>query len=111
MWCRSGLGLFGQAQRLTLAALERRMPTGVTWSRPQGGMFVWVWLPEGMDGKVMLERALAEERVAFVPGKAFFATDAATLPSVQGMQKCAIEPGSTAHFANNPASVAGTILA
>ncbi len=64
---------YGSNARTILAALERHMPTGVTWSRPQGGMFVWVWLPEGMDGKVMLERALAEERVAFVPGEPFFA--------------------------------------
>jgi DNA-binding transcriptional MocR family regulator len=56
-----------------LSALEQHMPPGVTWSAPQGGMFVWIWLPEGMDGKVVLERALAEERVAFVPGEPFFA--------------------------------------
>jgi DNA-binding transcriptional MocR family regulator len=36
-------------------------------------MFVWVWLPEGMDGAVLLEKALEEERVAFVPGGPFFA--------------------------------------
>jgi len=64
---------YGANARTILAALERHMPAGVTWSRPQGGMFVWVWLPEGMDGKVVLERALAEERVAFVPGEPFFA--------------------------------------
>lgn len=64
---------YGSNARTILAALERHMPAGVTWSRPQGGMFVWVWLPEGMDGKVVLERALAEERVAFVPGEPFFA--------------------------------------
>lgn len=57
------------------AALERHMPEGVSWSRPQGGMFVWVKLPEGVDGAELLERALAEERVAFVPGAPFFAVD------------------------------------
>ena len=62
------------AKRETLlAALERYMPAGVTWTPPEGGMFVWLTLPEGMDGKVLLERALAEERVAFVPGAPFFA--------------------------------------
>jgi DNA-binding transcriptional MocR family regulator len=64
---------YGAKARTLLAALERHMPRGVTWSEPQGGMFVWVQLPEGMDGKVLLERALAEERVAFVPGAPFFA--------------------------------------
>ena len=59
--------------RTLLSALERHMPKGVSWTTPEGGMFVWVRLPEGMDGKVLLERALAEERVAFVPGEPFFA--------------------------------------
>jgi DNA-binding transcriptional MocR family regulator len=66
-------GAYGANARSILSALEQHMPPGVTWSSPQGGMFVWIWLPEGMDGKVVLERALAEERVAFVPGEPFFA--------------------------------------
>lgn len=57
-------------------ALARHMPLGVTWSRPQGGMFVWVQLPEGLDGAHLLQAALDEERVAFVPGAPFFAVDA-----------------------------------
>jgi DNA-binding transcriptional MocR family regulator len=64
---------YGANARTILSALEQHMPQGVTWSAPQGGMFVWIWLPEGLDGKVVLERALAEERVAFVPGEPFFA--------------------------------------
>ncbi|MEE4346142.1 MAG: PLP-dependent aminotransferase family protein, partial [Paracoccaceae bacterium] len=55
-----------------LSALAQHMPAGVTWTRPEGGMFVWVTLPEGMDGAALLERSLAQERVAFVPGAAFF---------------------------------------
>ena len=66
-------GAYGGKARTTLAALARHMPQGVTWSKPQGGMFVWLTLPDGMDGKLLLERALAEERVAFVPGEPFFA--------------------------------------
>jgi DNA-binding transcriptional MocR family regulator len=54
-------------------ALARHMPMGVTWTKPQGGMFVWVKLPEGLDGARLLEAALAEARVAFVPGAPFFA--------------------------------------
>ena len=49
------------------------MPAGVAWSRPEGGMFIWVTLPEGIDTTALLARAVAEERVAFVPGSAFFA--------------------------------------
>ena len=56
-----------------LAALERHMPDGAGWTRPEGGMFVWVSLPKGLDGAELLEQAVAQERVAFVPGGAFFA--------------------------------------
>jgi len=56
-----------------LAALQAHMPKGVQWTKPEGGMFVWVTLPEGMDGGALLARAIAETRVAFVPGIAFFA--------------------------------------
>ena len=58
------------------AALARHMPMGVTWTKPQGGMFVWARLPEGLDGARLLEAALAEARVAFVPGAPFFAVGA-----------------------------------
>ena len=56
-----------------LAALARHMPDGVTWTRPEGGMFIWVTLPKGMDGATLLARAIETERVAFVPGRAFYA--------------------------------------
>jgi DNA-binding transcriptional MocR family regulator len=55
-----------------LAALAEHMPAGVTWTEPQGGLFVWVRLPEGCDAAALLQRAVAEARVAFVPGGAFF---------------------------------------
>jgi DNA-binding transcriptional MocR family regulator len=54
-----------------LAALAAHMPAGVTWSKPEGGMFVWVTLPAGLDGAELLERSLLEERIGFVPGGAF----------------------------------------
>lgn len=55
-----------------LAALERHMPAGVSWTKPRGGMFVWVDLPAHLDGAELLARSIAEIRVAFVPGHAFF---------------------------------------
>ena len=56
-----------------LAALEKSMPAGVEWTKPEGGMFVWVTLPQWMDGATLLARALETVKVAFVPGKAFHA--------------------------------------
>lgn len=56
-----------------LAALDEHMPDGVSWSRPEGGMFVWMTLPERIDAVALLARAVAEARVAFVPGSAFHA--------------------------------------
>ncbi|WP_297507788.1 PLP-dependent aminotransferase family protein [Thermococcus sp.] len=55
-----------------LEALEEFMPESVEWTRPDGGMFVWVTLPEGIDSKLMLEKAVSKG-VAYVPGEAFFA--------------------------------------
>jgi len=57
------------------AALARHMPLGVEWSHPQGGMFVWLRLPTGLDAAQLLQAALGDERVAFVPGAPFFAVD------------------------------------
>ncbi len=56
-----------------LAALETHMPDGVTWTKPEGGMFVWITLPKHMDGADLLRVSLETQRVAFVPGQAFFA--------------------------------------
>lgn len=56
-----------------LAALQREMPEGVSWTKPEGGMFVWLTLPAGLDGADLLAESLKTERVAFVPGRAFFA--------------------------------------
>ncbi len=55
-----------------LAALEDSMPPEVTFTRPAGGLFLWVELPAGIDSRELLEHSL-EENVAFVPGGAFFA--------------------------------------
>lgn len=56
-----------------LAALAAHMPDGVEWTRPEGGMFVWITLPKGMDGAELLAKSLQSQKVAFVPGSAFFA--------------------------------------
>ena len=70
-----------KAQRdAMLAAMQREMPTDVSWNVPAGGMFLWVRLPEGLSAVELLPQAVARN-VAFVPGEPFYAgnADARTL--------------------------------
>ncbi len=67
------IGAYRQRRDALIDALDAHMPKGVAWSRPEGGMFVWVTLPEGADAAALLARSVKEARVAFVPGGAFFA--------------------------------------
>lgn len=55
-----------------LDALAAAAVPGMTWTRPEGGLFVWVTLPDGIDAADLLPRAIEEAGVAFVPGGAFF---------------------------------------
>ncbi|GAA3962585.1 PLP-dependent aminotransferase family protein [Actinomadura viridis] len=63
--------LYRERRDAMLEALEAMMPEGCTWTRPAGGFFVWLTLPEGLDAKAMAPRAIAE-RVAYVPGTGFY---------------------------------------
>ncbi|MGW8435032.1 aminotransferase-like domain-containing protein [Nocardiopsis sp. NPDC055551] len=64
--------MYGERRDALLGALNTMMPDGCTWTRPEGGFFVWATLPEGIDAKAMLPRAV-NHRVAYVPGTGFFA--------------------------------------
>ncbi len=64
--------IYSRKMNLMLNGMDELMPKGVSWTRPDGGMFIWVNLPEGMDSAELLKKAL-KKRVAFVTGKAFFA--------------------------------------
>jgi 2-aminoadipate transaminase len=64
--------VYGARRNAMLVSLEKHFPQGVTWTRPQGGLFLWVTLPAGLDSSVLLADAV-KEKVAFVPGSAFFA--------------------------------------
>lgn len=66
---------YAQQCAVMLEALDVTMPAGVSWTRPEGGMFVWLTLPAGIDAMALLPRAI-ERGVAFVPGAPFFADDA-----------------------------------
>jgi 2-aminoadipate transaminase len=72
--------LYKSQRDAMLAALQREMPEGVSWNRPDGGMFLWARLPAGMNAVELLPKAV-DKNVAFVPGAAFYAdqADARTL--------------------------------
>jgi 2-aminoadipate transaminase len=57
---------------MMLTALERYFPVEARWTRPAGGLFLWIELPEPVIAEELFEEAIAE-RVAFVPGTSFFA--------------------------------------
>jgi len=58
-----------------LEAMTKFFPEGVTWTRPEGGMFIWVTLPKHIDSKVLLDEAI-QHNIAFVPGGPFYANEA-----------------------------------
>jgi 2-aminoadipate transaminase len=64
--------LYGHQCRAMLEAMDKYFPRAVTWNRPEGGMFIWVKLPAGVDSMTLLDKAIAQN-VAFVPGAPFFA--------------------------------------
>jgi DNA-binding transcriptional MocR family regulator len=55
-----------------LGALDQHLPAGCTWTRPDGGFYVWLTVPEGVDTKAMLPRAITA-RVAYASGTGFYA--------------------------------------
>jgi len=57
---------------IMLDALSKFFPAGVTWTKPDGGMFIWVRLPKHIDSMALSSAAL-EQNVAFVPGVPFYA--------------------------------------
>ena len=64
--------VYGERCRTMLDALERSFPAGAKWTKPEGGLFLWVELPDQINGDDLFDLAL-KERVAFVPGTSFFA--------------------------------------
>jgi len=62
---------YGERFRIMDAALTETMPPGFTWTHPQGGMFLWVTCPEGVDTNELMREAMLR-KVLFVPGRDFF---------------------------------------
>lgn len=65
-------GLYQRRRDAMISAMAEKMPSGTTWTYPDGGFYVWVTLPQGIDAKAMLPKAV-EVGVAYVPGTAFYA--------------------------------------
>jgi 2-aminoadipate transaminase len=64
--------VYGARRDAMLKALEMYFPPEVTWTKPQGGLFLWATFPEYVDAADVLQAAI-KEKVAFVPGTSFFA--------------------------------------
>ncbi|MBB3992378.1 hypothetical protein GGR19_003828 [Croceicoccus naphthovorans] len=65
--------------RSMLDAMEEFMPHGVSWTRPQGGLYVWAELPDGIDGAALAARALLERSVSIISGSAFYPANATNI--------------------------------
>ena len=63
---------YGHRRDVMLAALKEYMPDGVTWTHPEGGLFLWLTFPKYIDAQILLDKCI-ERKVAFVPGAPFFA--------------------------------------
>ncbi len=66
--------VYRERRNAMLGALNRYMPPGVRWTHPQGGLFLWLHLPEGMQAMDLFDEAIKRD-VAFVPGNAFYTID------------------------------------
>lgn len=64
--------VYGERRDVMLKSMEEHFPEGVKWTRPEGGMFLWVTLPEGLDATELFDQAV-KLKVAYVPGAPFFA--------------------------------------
>ena len=67
---RDSRALYAERCAAMLAALDEHMPEGVTWTRPDGGFFIWMTLPEGVDSYPLLYEAI-DAGTVFIPGAAF----------------------------------------
>ena len=63
--------VYGSRRDAILAALQKYMPPGVSWTKPQGGLFIWVKLPNDLSANELYPLA-GEERVTFTPGSYFY---------------------------------------
>ncbi len=63
--------LYKEKKDIMMKAFEKYMPEGVTWTKPEGGLFLFITLPDYMDSEVLFQKAI-KKKVAFVVGHAFY---------------------------------------
>jgi 2-aminoadipate transaminase len=63
--------IYGRKMKVMLDGMDDLMPDELRWMKPEGGMFIWATLPEGLSSVDLLDKAV-ERKVAFVSGRAFF---------------------------------------
>ncbi|MBM3264570.1 MAG: PLP-dependent aminotransferase family protein [candidate division Zixibacteria bacterium] len=69
----ASISLYREKRDRVLQAVASLFPPGCTWTRPEGGFYLWVTLPEGVNTTPMLEWAIQNEKVAYVAGPPFYA--------------------------------------
>lgn len=63
--------LYKEKKDIMMQAFEKYMPEGVTWTKPEGGLFLFITLPDYMDSEILFQKAI-KKKVAFVVGHAFY---------------------------------------
>ncbi|MFC4986493.1 PLP-dependent aminotransferase family protein [Saliphagus infecundisoli] len=86
-----------------LEALEGEMPSHIGWTEPDGGFFVWVTLPDGIDAEAMLPTAAAAG-VIYMPGSAFYPNEGG-----ENRLRISFSTGSPAETERAVAALARTI--
>jgi 2-aminoadipate transaminase len=69
--------LYGNQCKAMLDAMDQHFPKEATWTKPDGGMFIWVELPQHINAMELLDEAI-KSKIAFVPGAPFYANEPAT---------------------------------
>ena len=64
------IAMYKEKKALMMKYFDEQMPEGVSWTKPEGGLFLFMYLPEGMDAAKLFERAI-KNNVAFVTGDVF----------------------------------------
>lgn len=79
---------YGQQSHAMVDAIKRHFPEDITFTQPEGGMFLWMKLPNGKSSMQLFEKAIAK-KVAFVPGNPFYTTQKKDYPTLRLNFSCA----------------------